>query len=94
MKFAFLFSGALGFALVGGVGFVSGRDLDLVLRDAALGCLATAWLGAWFWRRLDHAFAQTLAARQAAQAALAAQEEAAQSPAAPAPSPTPAPTRR
>ena len=44
MKFAFLVGGFTGFALVTVAGFTAGRAADLVLRDAALGCLAGALL--------------------------------------------------
>ena len=91
MRFAFLLSGAFGFLLVLAVGLASDRALDLVLRDAALGCLATAWLGRWFWRRLDHAFALTLAARRASAEATPPGET---TPAAPAPATIAAPSRR
>jgi hypothetical protein len=91
MKFAFLLSGAFGFVLVTAVGLASDRALDLVLRDAALACLATAWLGRWFWRRLDEAFALTLAARRAAARARdAAQPAQAPAPAMASPAPSPA----
>lgn len=86
MRFAFLVSGVAGFLLVAVTGLSAGRALDLVLRDAALACLAAALVGRWFWRGLDRAFAQVLAARRAeAEAAEAA-------PASPSPVPSdPAP---
>jgi hypothetical protein len=66
MRFAFLVSGAFGFLLVGAVGLASGRDFEPVLRDAALACLAFAFVGRWFWGALEKAFAQSLAAHHAA----------------------------
>ena len=66
MRFAFLVSGVFGFLLVGAVGLASGRDFEPVLRDAALACLVFAFVGRWFWRALENAFAQSLAARHAA----------------------------
>ena len=92
MRFVILLFGAAGFSLVVLTGFLAGRPADLVLRDAALGCLASAFVGRWFWRVVRGAFAETLAARrqQEQQQQLAAQEKAA--PAAPArPAPAPAP---
>lgn len=104
MRFAFLLSGAFGFLLVTAVGLGSGRVLDLVLRDAAVACLLSAFVGRWFWTGLESAFAQTLAARhaeaEAAEAAAAAATPAppppaARRPAAPAqPAPVPATLRR
>lgn len=70
MRFAFLLSGAFGFFLVAAVGLASGRDIELVLRDAAVSCLLCAFVGRWFWHGLETAFAHTLAAnRDAAEAA-------------------------
>lgn len=66
MRFAFLLSGAAGFALVVLVGLGSGRDIDPVLRDAAVACVLCGFVGRWFWRGLESAFVQTLAARRAA----------------------------
>ncbi len=71
MKFAVLAFGALGFAVVAVAGFSAHRQPDLILRDAALGCLVTAIVGRWFWRVLDRAFAETVAARRAAAQAAA-----------------------
>lgn len=66
MKYAVLCFGAAGFAIVAATGLAHGRALDLVLRDAALACLLTGWVGRWFWSVLESAFTQTLAARRAA----------------------------
>jgi len=85
MRFAFLCFGAVGFALVAITGYSADRPIDLVLRDAAVACLVTALVGRWFWRVLDSAFAETVAARRAAAAAAAEAEEAAAK-ASPAPS--------
>ncbi len=88
MKFAVLSFGAAGFFIVALTGLASGRAPDLVLRDGALACLLTAWVGRWFWRNLETAFAQTLDARRAAaQAAEEAEAAAAQAP-------TPAPAAK
>lgn len=69
MRFVFLACGFLGFALVAIGGFTADRAADLVLRDAALGCLAAALLGRWFWTVLVRALEQTVAARRAAEIA-------------------------
>lgn len=66
MKFAFLFSGALGFAIVAVTGYHADRQPDLVLRDAALACLGMAMLGRWFWSIVDRSFAHAMEARIAA----------------------------
>lgn len=95
MKYAVLCFGAAGFAIVAATGLAHGRALDLVLRDAALACLLTAWVGRWFWTVLESAFAQTLAARRAAALAAEEAEAAAQATANKTPNParvaTPAP---
>jgi hypothetical protein len=83
MRFAVLVFGALGFALVAVAGFSAERAPDLVLRDAALACLAMALAGRWFWGVVDRAFAETVIARRAAAIAEAAAAEA--TPAAPFP---------
>jgi len=74
MKYFVLGAGALGFAAVAIAGFTADRLPDLVVRDAALACLATALIGRWFWGVLDRAFADTVAARRAAAEAAEAAE--------------------
>ena len=83
MKFAVLVFSTLRFAIVAVAGFSADRQPDLILRDAAVGCLVTAMAGRWFWRVLDRAFAETVAARRATadQAAIAAAAAAASAPA-------------
>jgi hypothetical protein len=76
MRYVFLFSGVCGFVLVAGVGYFAERPFDLVLRDAALACLASALVGRWFWSVLDRAFASTMEVRRAAAEAAHATEEA------------------
>lgn len=89
MKFAFLAGGFTGFALAAIVGLTAGRDADLVLRDAAMACLAGAFLFRWFWSVLINAFVVTARARHAA--AIAEEEaRAAAQPATPAPVAAPA----
>ncbi len=78
MKAFVLGSGAVGFAAVTFAGVSAGRLPELVLRDAALACLATAVVGRWFWGVLDRAFAETVAARRAAAEAAEAAAEAAE----------------
>jgi hypothetical protein len=78
MKYAVLSSGAFGFVVVAVAGFTAERPADLVLRDAALACLATAFLGRWFWGVLDRAFAETVTARRAAAEAAELAAEAAE----------------
>ena len=76
MRFVFIFSGFTGFLLVALTGFLAERAPDVVLRDAALGCLIAALLGRWFWRVLQNAVAQTAALRRAAAEAAAEAETA------------------
>jgi len=66
MKFAFLVGGFTGFALVTVAGFTAGRAADLVLRDAALGCLAGALLFRWFWSVVIRAFTETMTLKRVA----------------------------
>ena len=72
MKYAFLTGGCLGFTLTTVTDLLAGRMPDLVLRDAAIGCLAGALLLRWFWATLAKAFADTVNAKRAAEAAVAA----------------------
>lgn len=102
MRFAFLISGALGFAIVAITGYNAEREPDLILRDAALACLGMAMLGRWFWGIVDRSFAHAMHARiaadRAAQEAAAAQNPssptAKASLASPRPAPAPALARR
>ena len=79
MKFLVLLFGACGFGLVCVTGLAADRQPDLVLRDAALGCLGLALVGRWFAGRIEEAFAQTLAARREQQR-LAEEKAAVQTP--------------
>jgi hypothetical protein len=49
MRSIFLLGGFLGFSLVAVTGWLSDREIDNILRDAALGALACAFLLRWFW---------------------------------------------
>ena len=69
MKFVFLAGGLAGFLLAGAAGLSAGRAYDLVLRDAALGCLGGALLFRWFWSVLVKALTDTVSARRAAERA-------------------------
>ena len=66
MKALFLAGGFAGFALCALAGLLAGRAPDLILRDAAIGCLAGALLVRWFWRVLLGGFQETLKARRRA----------------------------
>lgn len=74
MRFMFLSGGFIGFVLVVITGFLADRALDLVLRDAAIGCLAGAFLFRWFWSIWVGAIVHAV---QTKRAALAAEEDAA-----------------
>lgn len=65
MKYVFLTGGFLGFALVCAAGLSAGREPDLVLRDASLGCLVGALLMKWFWGHVVEAIRQTVEAKRA-----------------------------
>jgi hypothetical protein len=78
MRFVFIASGFVGFTLVALAGFSADRAADLILRDAAIGCVAGALIGRWFWTVVQNAVAQTAAERRkAAEAAAEAEAEAA-----------------
>ncbi|AHF92959.1 hypothetical protein OPIT5_24925 [Opitutaceae bacterium TAV5] len=87
MRSIFLFSGFVGFVIVLLAGFSAGRAPDLVLRDAAFGCLAGALLGRWF------SGVMTGAIREALQAKREAAKARAESPAPAAPSKSVPPAR-
>ena len=80
MKFVFLAGGFAGFFLTLLTGFLAGRAPDLVLRDAALGCLAGALLFRWFWSVFVKALTEAVALKRAAAEAAAAAAEAASAP--------------
>ena len=80
MKFVFLAGGFAGFLLTLLTGFLAGRAPDLVLRDAAFGCLAGALLFRWFWSVFVKALTEAVAVKRAAAEAAAAAAEAAPAP--------------
>ena len=80
MKFIFLAGGFAGFFLTMLTGFIAGRAPDLVLRDAAIGCLAGALLFRWFWSVFVQALTEAVVARRAATEAAAAAAEALHAP--------------
>ena len=80
MKFIFLAGGFAGFSLTTLTGFFAGRAPDLVLRDAAIGCLAGALLFRWFWSVFVQALTEAVTASRAATEAAAAAAEAAHVP--------------
>jgi hypothetical protein len=77
MRSIFLLGGFLGFSLVGLTGWMSDREVDLVLRDAALGALACGLLMRWFWGMWVKAIIHTVQAKRVALAAAAEAEAAA-----------------
>lgn len=79
MKALFLAGGFAGFALCSLAGLLAGRAPDLILRDAAVGCLAGALLVRWFWRVLLRGFQDTLTLRRQLAVEAAAAQEAARS---------------
>lgn len=93
MKALFLAGGAAGFLLCLAAGFSAGRGADVILRDAALGCLAGALLVRWFWMVLVKGFREALTIHRRAVEEAAAQQQAQghPQPAAAAPPPAAAP---
>ena len=49
MRYAFFIGGFIGFTLTALAGFLTGRAGEVVFRDAAIGCLVSAFLFRWFW---------------------------------------------
>lgn len=76
MRSIFLFGGFVGFTLVAVTGWLCDRQVDLVLRDAALGALACAMLFRWFWSMWVQAIVH-MVEKKRAEAAAAAEAEAA-----------------
>ena len=76
MRTLFLTGGFVGFVLCAVAGVLAGRAPDLILRDAAIGCLVGAILVRWFWRVLLTGFHETLTARRRAEDEAAALENA------------------
>lgn len=81
MRSIFLLGGFCGFCLVLVGGWVAGRPLSLVLRDAAIACLVMALLFRWVWNLIVKSFHETATIRKARllQAEMAADEAAAAS---------------
>lgn len=71
MRSIFLFGGFVGFVLSAAAGFWAGRAVDLVLRDAAIGCLVGAFLFRWLWSVFVRVLSQAVQAKRAAEAAAA-----------------------
>ena len=76
MQTIVLWGGALGFALAGAAGLAADRPIDLVVRDATIGCLAGAWLLRWWWSQVERALSEAVEIRRR-QAADAREAEAA-----------------
>ncbi|MGH7995265.1 MAG: hypothetical protein ACREFX_02825 [Opitutaceae bacterium] len=82
MKFAFLTGGIAGFVAAGGTDLLCGRNPNRILFDAAVGCLAGAFLFRWFWNVLLRGMRDTYMDRQRAAAAAPAPAPAVPTPAA------------
>ncbi len=78
MRTVMLWGGFTGFFLAAVAGFTADRPLDLILRDAAIACLAGAWLLRWWWSQLERALTETLEIRRRLAEEEAAAEAAAQ----------------
>jgi hypothetical protein len=82
MRSIFLLGGFLGFSLVAITGWLSERAIDNILRDAALGALASAFLLRWFWGMWVKAIVHAVnTKREALKAAAEAEAAAAAKPA-------------
>ena len=82
MRYAFFIGGFNGFTLTALAGRLTGRAGEVVFRDAAIGCLVSAFLFRWFWSVVIKAFIEAAHQRRqqaAAQAAKADEEAAAPS---------------
>jgi hypothetical protein len=71
MKFVFLSGGFAGFVLAGATGWSSEHSAQRILLDAAVGCLAGAYLFRWFWTVLVGGIRDTILTRHAAAVAAA-----------------------
>jgi divalent metal cation (Fe/Co/Zn/Cd) transporter len=64
MKFVFLVGGFAGFLLATIAGLSAGRTAELVLRDAAIACLISAFVFRAFWSVVAHALSDAAHARR------------------------------
>jgi hypothetical protein len=69
MRFVFFLGGMAGFSLAALSGWSAGRAADRIFLDAALGCLAGAFLFRWLWNVMLRGLRETLLARRPAPAA-------------------------
>jgi hypothetical protein len=76
MRHAFFLGGLIGFMLTAVAGLLSERPGEVVFRDAAIGCVVSAFLFRWFWSVVVKAFIEAahLHRQQAAAAAQAGSE--------------------
>jgi hypothetical protein len=72
MKFVVFIGGVFGFALAATTGLLTGRGLDRVLFDAAVGTLVGGLLFRWLWNVLLSGVRENYLARQRAAAAASA----------------------
>lgn len=77
MRAIFFLGGFIGFTLVALTGWLSDRQVDLVLRDAAIGALVGGMLFRWFWGMWIKAIIHMVEAKRAAARAAAEAEAAA-----------------
>jgi hypothetical protein len=75
MRSIFLTGGFVGFFVCALTGVLAGRASDLVLRDAAFGCLVGAFLFRWLWSVFVRVLSQAVQAKRAAEAAAEAKAE-------------------
>ena len=81
MRSIFLAGGFIGFSLSALAGVLADRASDLVLRDAAVGCLVGAFLFRWLWSVFVRVLSEAVQAKRAAEAAAAEAAEKAGAPA-------------
>ena len=66
MKFVFLAGGFVGFVTTAAASYWASHQLDRILLDGAVGCLASAMLVRWFWTVLVRGIRETILIRHAA----------------------------
>ncbi len=69
MRFIFLVGGFVCFMLVSLIGWLNGRAVDNILRDAAIAALFGGFLFRWFWSIFVKLLSQAVRAKRAAEKA-------------------------
>ena len=64
MRTVMLWGGSAGFFLAAASGLSADKQLDVILRDAAIACLVGGWLLRWWWSQLERALTETMEIRR------------------------------